>query len=57
MNAFSLPTKWDWAWTLGLILAGCLLGFGLNAATGKGIDIPTALGSLKEQAASAPAAP
>lgn len=44
MNGFSLPTKKDWAWVLGLVLAGCLLGLLINTASPKGINLRIALG-------------
>ena len=44
MNRPQLPTKQDWAWILGLVLAGCLLGLLINSVSPKGINLRIALG-------------
>jgi hypothetical protein len=53
-TGLSLPTRQDWLWTFALCILGALLGLGLNAVTGKGINLTIALG-LDQPAASAPA--
>ena len=53
-SGLSLPTRRDWLWTLSLCLLGALLGLGLNAVSGHGINLSIALG-LDEPAAAAPA--
>jgi hypothetical protein len=46
-----LPGKRDWLWMLGMAMLGALLGFVLNATTGKGINLGIALGLGQPEAA------
>lgn len=52
--SLSLPTRRDWLWAFAFCLLGALLGLGLNAVTGRGINLTIALG-LDQPAAAAPA--
>jgi hypothetical protein len=44
MSEYRNLARREWAWMLGLVLGGCLLGLALNAINPKGINLRIALG-------------